>query len=271
MEKVYGNDIIMQNEINTTLCMIMIDKVLLGNLNPSDLKIATMTIGVTTHRQLPSLDLFDDNFVERLKLDNRFIFESLTGYGTTKTKWTNSRILRLSYNNYKKYIIIFKNGSFQIAGCKEVTDATTIVHAIIQHARLDPLNSATIQCDIRMINSTFSLGRSIDLVGLHKIAVSQFSQAFFNADSGSSGVNIPMMIDKKKVAVIVYSKGSVVMTGANAIAQLERCYNHLTMMIDTHFDALTKPLIEVVKVPKKRGRKRKADTEDFYNALHLDI
>jgi hypothetical protein len=150
MAKITNLARVLQQEIDDTMFSISIDQMLMDKLHPTDLKIATITVGVTSSVKINSLSRLDDDFVQKMKADPSFTFESLSGHGDCSTKWTNSRILLLTYNGAKKYIIIFCNGSFQIAGCKEVTDASFLVARIFYYLDilviLSPKQNATLRC-----------------------------------------------------------------------------------------------------------------------------
>lgn len=268
MTKITNLASVFQQEIDDTMFSISLDQILMDKLHPTDLKIATITVGVTSSIKINSLCRLDDDFVQKMKSDTSFTFESLSGHGDCLTKWTNSRILRLTYNGAKKYIIIFCNGSFQIAGCKEVTDASYLVARIFMHLGV-PVNDNDLLCDVRMFNSTFKVGRCVKLHEFHELISKQYTSSTFSPDTGSSGVNVPIYVNDKKVAIVVYPKGSIVMTGANAISQLHHCYNVITSFLDLNYDLLTYELVEEIKVPKKRGRKRKCETSEFYNSLDI--
>lgn len=236
---------------------------------PSEVKVSMMTIGVATGCVLPSLACMDDNFVSKLVADPRFEFKSLSGHGDCPhANFSNCRVLRLFYNNANKYILIFCNGSIQIAGCKSVLDASFLTDVIVCALGFSGIRDESATVSIRMFNTNFSLGCGVNTQALFESVSPIIPKTIFDTKR-SSGVNIPFMVDTKKVAIIVFPKGNIVMTGANDITQVVKAYEFITSHIQSKFSSLTFQFIEVVKVPKKRGRKRKADQEDVYNNILL--
>lgn len=258
----------MQENIDFTLAMMHVGVGLCDNLEDCPVNVAMITVGVSSGRPLGNLSRLDDTFVENLKADERFEFTSLSGHGKAPgSGFTNSRTIRLVYQGVRKYILVFVNGSFQVTGCKRVTDATLIVSALLQHMGLPDIDEENHTVSIRMFNTNFKLGCAINLEAFHKAILP--SQPLSTLDKQrSSGVNVPVMVNGKKVVAIVFPKGSVICTGANDIAQVQAVHEIITTFVDQNFEQVAMLLLpDPPKEAKKRGRKRKADVDLMYANL----
>lgn len=269
--KVMSKAIAMQNEIDFTMGVMHVTSCLCSNLPESPVNIAMITIGVSSGRPLTSLACLDDNFVRNLKADERFEFTSLSGHGKTPSSgFTNSRTIRLVYQGVRKYILVFVNGSFQVTGCKKVTDATLIVGALLQHMGLPGIDEENHSVNIRMFNTNFKLGCAVNLEAFHKTILA--TQPLSTLDKQrSSGVNVPVMVNGKKVVAVVFPKGNVICTGANHISQVSHVHEIIVSTVDKYFEQVATILLpDPPKEAKKRGRKRKADVAQIYDSLLLD-
>lgn len=260
--------IAMQNEIDTHILDMYFNTFASPNLSMNSVNIAMMTIGVASGRPIGSLARMDASFVEKLQADTRFEFTSLSGYGDTpESRFTNSRTVRMVLGGVRKYILVFSNGSFQITGCKMVTDATMIVDTLLQYMGLGGIDETNSSVHIRMFTVNFSLGYAINLERFHAAILPTQPSSTLDKQR-SSGVNVPMFFEGKKVVAIVFPKGNVVMTGANSIRQVLEAHTTIISAVDNNFEQVASPIApDVPKVPKKRGRKRKADIEQLYDEL----
>lgn len=262
----------MQNNIDSILMEMQFESVMM-DLPLSDFNVSMMTVGVKIPYKLSGLATLDKDFVERIKMDERFEFTSLSGYDDVKpVNFPNSRALKLVYQGGRKYILMFTNGAFQIMGCKKVTDATLIVDAILRHASYEPVEECDMIADIRMFNSNFSLlSHDINTEAFHQKIVQ--SNKLCTLDRRyHSGVNVPFMIDEKKVAIVVFPKGNIVITGAKTIEQLQKAFMYIADFMNGLLDSeilQQKQVAVVSEGPKKRGRKRKAVTDAFYESIVL--
>jgi len=255
-------------QIQTGLESVDLVNIFLNNLNISPLHISMMTVGVTANVQVP-LNRFDDSFVASFSKDERFAFRSLSGAcGVAPSKFNSSKELKINFNGGNKYILIFKN-SFQIAGCKHVQDATTIVSAIFQHLAI-PLDADNLICDTRLFNTNFSIGKALNMALLHQEIIKEFRHATFNPDLPLKGIKIPFSKNNQSVAIIIYAKGRIVMTGAKEISLVVDAYRAIVGFLDEHPEVMSELQADLKKVPGKRGRKRKSEVDLIYNEI-LDL
>lgn len=251
--------------IEAALFDIDLFNIFFEKIQPSVLHISMITVGVMTSVPLPLMQL-NDSFVESFKTDARFEFKSLSGCcGVPPSRFNSSHELKINYNGGGKYILIFKN-SFQITGCKRVDEAATIVGAIFKHLSI-PIDISVTDCETRMFNTNFSIGKGLLMSDLHQRLVAKYPYVTFNPDLPLKGIKIPFTDQGQSVSIIIYAKGKIVMTGAKDIDLVVKAYKSITEFLEAHPEVMVELQAELPKVPKKPGRKRKSDEAQLYNDL----
>lgn len=250
-----------------------------NNIAPSVLHIATLTLTVTIRMGIKDLyginteDLqtFKKNFEE-----SQYEKVQLTGCDDLKeTRFHNCRILKFQKNG-RKNVMIFCNGSLQITGCKTVAEAKHIsglvCKSLLQIGQITELPAVeTSMIKANLINSNFRLGQAINLDSLQASLVKNKEQiSMVSTDRQThSAVNIAAtMKNGVVVKIFVFCRGNVVITGVKNPAHLMEAYDAICSFVDNHFiDIAGSNDIFLPKVPKKRGRKRKADQDKMYENL----
>lgn len=242
----------------------------LNNVVPTPLNIAMMTMGIWTGKSI-KLGAFDKEFVTCMQnASPRMEFVSVSGVDPTPpSRFTNAQIVKLKLDGYKKYAIVFEHGAIQVMGCKSAHDIVLIATTILGALGIEYECLKAERCiDIRLITCNFQYADcSFRLHNLHAALLAEHKSTWFDP-MRSPGVQLPLMIGEKKVAVIVFNNGKVVITGANSLEQVQHAWSLISNFIDTHFDSFAvkqssqlsqslQPLGEDASV-KKRGRKRKA-------------
>ncbi len=249
------------------------------HISPTVLHIATLTLTVTirmTIKDLYAINTHDLQTFAKNFEEGQYQKIQLTGCDDLKeTRFHNCRILKFQKNG-RKNVMIFRNGSLQITGCKTVAEAIDISRLVCtsllqigQIAALPTIETSMIKANL--INSNFSLGKAINLDALQASLVKNKAQhAMVSTDRQThSAVNIAAtMKDGVIVKIFVFCRGNVVITGVKNPAHLNEAYDAICSFIDKHFnDIVGSDDIFLPKVPKKRGRKRKADQDKMYANL----
>lgn len=249
------------------------------NISPTVLHIATLTLTVTipmTIKDLYAINAQDLQTFAKNFEDSQYQKVQLTGCNDLKeTRFHNCRILKFQKNG-RKNVMIFRNGSLQITGCKTVAEAKDISRLVCtsllqidQIAALPAIETSMIKANL--INTNFSLGKAINLDSLQTSLVKNKTQhAMVSTDRQThSAVNIAAtMKNGVIVKIFVFCRGNVVITGVKDPAHLKEAYDAICSFVDKHFiDIVGSDDIFLPKVPKKRGRKRKADQDKMYANL----
>jgi len=268
----------LQERIDTTLNAVRNCNATLANITPSSFNLASMTIRISPGYTLQSpLDV--EAFKIRLATEPRLNITKI-GTGGRKGHFQNALDIKLLRNGAHPYVLFFYQSmlAFNVAGCKLVEDAYLIVNVLLENLGL-PTISVTDDsvCTINLIISNVDVNRGINLSALHSAVLSSFQHAQFDVGTGCYGVKIDMYTDNNRVAnertaVMVYSSGNIVFTGTRTPESLAFAYKNIVEFLDKHYSDLTFDLIPGVKrnrqknpdaPPRKRGRKKKADTETF--------
>lgn len=238
----------------------------LTTLSPGDTCIAMMTIGVKTNITLSSLGCFDGDFKMRMEHDKRFRVIDISPLGN---RFSGSRGLKLVYGGKKKYVRAFKNGNFNITGCKNSDDAHDIIEALFKHAELF-IDMSTVLYKAHLMCFNFPLNRMVDMRALHSRILAVFPSTTLDLNSAVKGVHIkiPATDEKKELTAIVHASGKVVMTGAKTMQHIYRIYSSVASFVDKHYNDVSSPLPPAVpKTVRPRGRPRKGTVVDEYSSL----
>lgn len=179
---------------------------------------------------------------------------------TTKRKhfYNQTTIVVNLINGKKINMKLFKNGSAQMTGCKNVEDYNTLFDIVINKLKKvkaimkdgiisekkfinDDTKINVTNFKIDMINSNFNVNYMINREKLYKILLSQKTQCRYEPCTHAC-VNIkyqPPLTDVK-VSVFVFEKGSIIITGAKNSNQIEYAHNYITDILAKYKDDVMK-------------------------------
>jgi hypothetical protein len=172
------------------------------------------------------------------------------------------------------------NGSLHIAGAKSGKDASRATDIICQLYciifEIDRIQKPSVSdFKIHMINSNFSTNAAIRLDLLGEKIKSQNIPTVYNKDNHPGLITRYDKDTTKKVTIIAFTTGSVLITGANNIEDVLKAYRFIVGCIDANFhhifipDYVRRDKKNATGEPSKRGRKRKCESMMFYDQLVL--
>lgn len=178
-------------------------------------------------------------------------------------------ILMKPMNNPERNYInikVFKNGSLQMTGCKDMDDFSNVVAVLIGVLKrgVDVINSkgakrhmsfienpeslGVYDIRIRMINSNFKLNYKIDRKKLDKLLKRNhsrrtrdkeigFVECKYEPTSGHSCVNIKFRYNERdRPSIFVFQTGAIIITGAKNLHQIIQAYHFIHRILERYFD-----------------------------------
>ena len=190
---------------------------------------------------------------------------------SVKNFYNQVTILMKPMNNPERNYInikVFKNGSLQMTGCKDMDDfnnVTTTLIKILKRGRdtknkkgksihmdfIDnPKEIGIFDIKIRMINSNFKLDYKVDRKKLAKLLKKNHGQGSrdkeigyveckYEPTSGHSCVNIKYRYDdKNKPSIFVFQTGAIIITGAKNLPQIIMAYHFIHKILNKYFNEI---------------------------------
>lgn len=282
----YSNSNILVNNIdisNTEICVELNDNIhfidssifLLNNL-PSNLLISTIsaTGKINCKMILENIDKY-------MKLSNDGILSikyggklrSLEKKRPKSRKKKNTRCfenqltMEIRVNGDKKINVkIFKNGSFQMTGCKSVVDCNIVLNRLIKRLKnvvaiFDNETSKIIEqpfieditdqygeikvfgFKIDMINSNFCVNYFINRDVLFNILQGEQVNCRYEPCIHACvniKYDIPDDITNKIVSIFVFQSGNIIITGARNKDQIIKSYNYIIETLNIHYNKIVK-------------------------------
>jgi TATA-box binding protein (TBP) (component of TFIID and TFIIIB) len=174
--------------------------------------------------------------------------------------------IRVSHNKQIN-IKLFKNGSFQMTGCKSINDCNIVLNKLISKLKnkiaiydlttnkivekpfiedIDNGNSEEVKVygfKIDMINSNFSVNYLINREILYNILLNNKVNCRYEPCIHAC-VNIKYPIENdpnnKVVSIFVFQSGNIIITGARTREQINSSYNYITNILTIHHDRIVK-------------------------------
>lgn len=157
------------------------------------------------------------------------------------------------------HVKLFSNGSIQITGCQKtidivetlvvITQKMKTIKAIIEEGILTekPFVNDTKLADISgiydfhisMVNTNFNVPFQLNLAKIHSLLVSQGIDSRFERISGSC-VHIKYDHPVKKITILLFEKGSVVITGVKNGDQILTAYNYINKFLYANYQHIIK-------------------------------
>lgn len=253
-------------------------------LDDRNIMISTITLDCKLHT-LIDVDKFAKNVILKedeivsVKFGNRkdpatnrtIVVLKTKKKSSVKNFYNQVTILMKPMNNpIRNYINIkvFKNGSLQMTGCKDMNDfnnVTTTLIKILSRGRdmknekgksihvdfIDnPKNIGIYDAKIRMINSNFKLDYKIDRKKLTRLLKKNHRQGTsdkeigyveckYEPTSGHSCVNIKFKYDDKhKPSIFVFQTGAIIITGAKNLPQIIMAYYFIHKILNKYYDEI---------------------------------
>lgn len=263
------------------------------------ISISTMTINCTLWTKV-DIDTFARNVILRLDeivsvkfgnptdpSTNRTIVVIKSKKKPSKTNFYNQVTIHMRPTNNPKHsymnIKVFKNGSLQITGCKNMEDfqnVTSTLTEILKRGRTDndihikfirhPDRISITNIKIRMINSNFELDYKIDRKNLVRLLAKNHGKYTKDTDIGyvkfkyrpsgrHSCVNIKYYCDDgKKTSIFVFQTGAVIITGAKNLHHIIKAYHYISKILVRYYREIRIVTLDPIQV--------QAELVKFYRA-----
>ncbi|XWV25162.1 TATA-box-binding protein-like protein [Tupanvirus deep ocean] len=253
-------------------------------LKDHNISISTITLDCKLHT-LIDVDKFAKNVVLKedeivsVKFGNRKDPATNRTIVVLKTKkkpslknfYNQVTILMKPMNNPTRNYInikVFKNGSLQMTGCKDMDDfnnvTTTLIKILKRGRDVKNKNGKIVHVDfidnpkeigiydikIRMINSNFKLDYKVDRKKLAKLLKKNhrpstkdkeigYVECKYEPTGGHSCVNIKYKYDEKnKPSIFVFQTGAVIITGAKNLPQIIMAYHFIHKILNKYYNEI---------------------------------
>jgi TATA-box binding protein (TBP) (component of TFIID and TFIIIB) len=190
---------------------------------------------------------------------------------STKNFYNQVTILMKPMNNPSRNYInikVFKNGSLQMTGCKDMDDFNNVTMTLIKILKrgrdiknkkgkivhMDFINNpkeiGIYDTKVRMINSNFKLNYKVDRKKLAKLLKKNHDQGTIDKEigyveckyaptSGHSCVNIKYRYDEKnKPSIFVFQTGAIIITGAKNFTQIIMAYHFIHKILNKYYNEI---------------------------------
>jgi TATA-box binding protein (TBP) (component of TFIID and TFIIIB) len=254
-------------------------------LEDHNISISTITLDCKLHT-LIDVDKFAKNVVLKedeivsVKFGNRkdaatnrtIVFIKTKKKPSKKNFYNQVTILMRPMNNPQRNYInikVFKNGSLQMTGCKDMEDfnnvATTLIKILkrgcdiktprkrkVKHIdfieNVDEIGIFDVK--IRMINSNFKLDYKVDRKKLARLLKKNHGQGSrdkeigyveckYEPTGGHSCVNIKYKYDdKNKPSIFVFQTGAIIITGAKNLPQIIMAYHFIHKILNKYYNEI---------------------------------
>lgn len=195
----------------------------------------------------------------------------------SSSRFKNAKFLKIreQQNGRRKCFMLFSNGTIQVKGCQTAVTAAKMCNMIVNGV-YNNFDSTTVPnhvlgFKVLLINTNFSTNRIIDLDALHQVLKEEQWLTEYNIENHAA-VNISIMYgsDQKKLSILVFAKGNIIITGASTPKHITSCYAFIGTVFQKHPNVIQGVAHKKIKgPPQKRGRKRKADTDALYALIDL--
>ena len=181
-----------------------------------------------------------------------------------KRCFVNQITMEIRVNTEKKINIkIFRNGSFQMSGCKSIDDCNIILNKLITRLKttlairendkfvdvpfLEDLTDEEIRVHgfkIDMINSNFSVGYNINRDSLFNILKNKNVNCRYEPlIHACVNIKLPKYdndLNIKTPSIFVFQSGNIIITGARNKDQIINSYNYIMTILNENYDKIVK-------------------------------
>lgn len=227
---------------------------------------------------------------------------------SAKNFYNQVTILMKPMNNPERNYInikVFKNGSLQMTGCKDMEDFNNVASTLIGilkrgqivknnkgenvHIKFidSPEKIGIFDVNIRMINSNFKLDYKVDRKKLARLLKKNngqkskdqelgYVECKYEPTGGHSCVNIKYRFDEtSKPSIFVFQTGSVIITGAKNLSQIIGAYHYIHKILNKYYDDIKiidldqkKVQAEIANFFKESNKKKIAAKSDQLKQLN---
>lgn len=156
---------------------------------------------------------------------------------------------------------LFKNGSVQMSGCKNIKDINTVLNKllfrlkqikakvennkIVEKKFVEDIDSLTVtNFKVDMINSNYKVNMLIDRTKLYLLLTKKKIKSFFEPCNRACVIikhtpNIDNP-DSKEISIFVFQKGNIIITGAKNKNHIISAFDYINNIFLTHYEEIIK-------------------------------
>lgn len=187
-----------------------------------------------------------------------------------KTNFFNQATMEIKPKGNKHINVkLFRNGSIQMTGCKNIKDAYEVIEILVTEIKnekaimqngiiIDKLyvDNVDLLCisnfKIGMINSDFKVPYLINRDVLYDIILKNNIQCSYEPCIHAC-VNIKYKYDDAKtISIFVFQSGSIIVTGATNVLHIINAYNFITNILTVHKDKIVMKNLEKILNKSKK-------------------
>lgn len=212
-------------------------------------------------------------------------------------------LMKPQNNPLRNYINIkvFKNGSLQMTGCKDMNDFYNVTNTLIKILKdgqkvklknlgmkhykfaLEPEKMGIFDISIKMINSNFKIDYQIDRKRLFECLRKHHGEKTkdveighveckYSPRGGHSCVNIKYKYNEvNKPSIFVFHTGSIIITGARHLHQIIKAYEFIQIILDKYYEEIKIVKIEDDDIAKATAEFNKLKKSQKKNSNHLHL
>jgi TATA-box binding protein (TBP) (component of TFIID and TFIIIB) len=229
---------------------------------PEGVTISTMTVTCKLGSiiYLENVSKYFDN--EKIKLTWDDKKKNKKKKKKVRTNFFNQKTVKIVPTENKHINVkIFKNGSVQMTGCKNINNSYEVINILLNELKNEKAllengkiiekpytehqdNLQISDFKIVMINSNFKVLYSIDREVLYDILLEKDILCTYEPCIHAC-VNIKYKYDEnKKISIFVFQSGSIIITGANNVLHIIAAYNFIMDILNNNKDKIVKKNLE---------------------------
>lgn len=224
-------------------------------------KVSTITLLLQNENPI-NINALVQNVKDNLFCDDNLSIKQEIG------KFRNCCILTLRnpFNIKRKTSIkVFSNGAIHVTGATDIDDTVIDIQNTINTATMEMLIIQNVT--VQMMNVIFKYKWYICLITLFEFITlrKKDGESVIFDKSHHSAINFKIeMVDasskkKKRTTALIFKTGTIIIGGATSFDQIEAVFNRLLELFNTCDQSIfsERASHNEVRIPKKRGRKRK--------------
>lgn len=244
------------------------------HIQPTPLNISNIVVSTKLNINITSnFEHFKEYCELNPMCENIHLSKKSLGKSCVIFKW-NQTYENNKLKNKNISVKIFKNGSLHITGITVPDEAVIITECFGNYIQKykntsdDEDDLSILSYNLIMIQSTFDIGVTIDLPKLHEIWNVDESYTI-NNDKHSA---IQIKNKKDKTSIFIFSTGKILITGCKNSEQLQTAYTSVCCFFEKNInEGFYEKKQDIVKIPKKRGRKSKMELNSYYNSKKIHL
>lgn len=203
-------------------------------------RICTMTIFIKSNLKYINIGDMDEDKIRGILNDSVIINKNKSFYNSVTIRYKDTETRK------GRAIKVFRNGNLHVTGYTRVEDAEATGGQILGmfegYERMEEVK-------IQMMNTCFRIDTEFNMMELFE----EFrqSQHIIKYDTERhAGLQIKMVCGDRKITVIVFRTGSVLITGVRSMEELEYGHREIMRMLSPKIEPVMEPVSKRQKIDK---------------------